>query len=431
MKVYVVNEGDTLQSIAEKFRVSVERLAFDNEIQRQELVVGQALLILEPEQIYTIEEGDTLAGIAEQFGQTVIHLVRSNPYLLNETFLLPGRQIVIDYKNTENREMDVSGYAYSFIKEAVLEETLLYIDELLPFSYGYNEDGSLIAMNDDRLLSEADRFGRRKRMVSTPLDRNERFNNQLVIRLLESSVIQDTLLANILNVMREKGYQALDIDFEFIPAAYREAYVAFIQKTTAMLHDSGFEVSVAVPPKIADDQPGLLYEGIDYEGIGRAADTVFLMTYEWGYKYGPPMAVAPVPNVRRVLDYAVSVIPNDKIYMGIPNYAYDWPLPFERNVTEAETIGNVEAVRRAYQYRTEILYDETARAPYYYYTKDGIQHVVWFEDVRSIREKYNLVAEYGFRGAGYWNLMREFRANWLYVAQITMNPLAQRKFSRR
>ena len=427
MKVYVVNEGDTLQSIAEKFRVSVERLAFDNEIQRQELVVGQALLILEPEQIYTIEEGDTLAGIAEQFGQTVIHLVRSNPYLLNESFLLPGRQIVIDYKNTENREMDVSGYAYSFIKEAVLEETLLYIDELLPFSYGYNEDGSLIAMNDDRLLSEADRFGRRKRMVITPLDRNERFNNQLVIRLLESSVIQDTLLANILNVMREKGYQALDIDFEFIPAPYREAYVAFIQKTTKMLHNSGFEVSVAVPPKIADDQPGLLYEGIDYEGIGRAADTVFLMTYEWGYKYGPPMAVAPVPNVRRVLDYAVSVIPNDKIYMGIPNYAYDWPLPFERNVTEAETIGNVEAVRRAYQYRTEILYDETARAPYYYYTKDGIQHVVWFEDVRSIREKYNLVAEYGFRGAGYWNLMREFRANWLYVAQITTNPLAQRE----
>lgn len=427
MKVYVVNEGDTLQSIAEKFRVSVERLAFDNEIQRPELVVGQALLILEPVQIYTIEEGDTLAGIAEQFGQTVIHLVRSNPYLLNETFLLPGRQIVIDYKNTENREMDVSGYAYSFIKEAVLEETLLYIDELLPFSYGYNEDGSLIAMNDDRLLSEADRFGRRKRMVITPLDRNERFNNQLVIRLLESSVIQDTLLANILNVMGEKGYQALDIDFEFIPAAYREAYVAFIQKTTKILHDSGFEVSVAVPPKIADDQPGLLYEGIDYEGIGRAADTVFLMTYEWGYKYGPPMAVAPVPNVRRVLDYAVSVIPNDKIYMGIPNYAYDWPLPFERNVTEAETIGNVEAVRRAYQYRTEILYDETARAPYYYYTKDGIQHVVWFEDVRSIREKYNLVAEYGFRGAGYWNLMREFRANWLYVAQITTNPLAQRE----
>ena len=427
MKIYVVNEGDTLQSIAERFQVSIERLAFDNEIQRQELVLGQALLILEPEQIYTIEKGDTLVGIAEQFGQTVIHLVRSNPYLLNETFLLPGRQIVITYKGTENREMDVFGYAYSFIKEAVLEETLLYIDELLPFSYGYNEDGSLIAMNDDRLLSEANRFGKRKRMVITPLDRNERFNNQLVIRLLGSSEVQDILLANILNIMEKKGYRALDIDFEFIPAPYREAYVAFIQKAANLLHNSGYEVSVAVPPKIADDQPGLLYEGIDYEGIGRVADTVFLMTYEWGYKYGPPMAVAPVPNVRRVLDYAVSVIPNDKIYMGIPNYAYDWSLPFERNVTEAETIGNVEAVRRAYQYQTEILYDETVKAPYYYYMKEGVKHVVWFEDVRSIREKYNLVAEYGFRGPGYWNLMREFRANWLYVAQITTNSIAQRK----
>ena len=111
--------------------------------------------------------------------------------------------------------------------------------------------------------------------------------------------------------------------------------------------------------------------------------------------------------------------------MGIPNYAYDWPLPFERNVTEAETIGNIEAVRRAYQYQTQILYDETAMAPYYYSTKEGTEHVVWFEDVRSIREKYNLIAEYGFRGAGYWNLMREFRPNWLYVAQITTKTLAQ------
>ena len=83
MKIYVVNEEDTLQSIAERFQVSIERLAFDNEIQREELVVGQALLILEPEQIYTIEEGDTLAGIAEKFERTVIRLVRNNPYLLN------------------------------------------------------------------------------------------------------------------------------------------------------------------------------------------------------------------------------------------------------------------------------------------------------------------------------------------------------------
>ncbi len=131
------------------------------------------------------------------------------------------------------------------------------------------------------------------------------------------------------------------------------------------------------------------------------------------------MAVAPIPSVRRVLDYAVSVIPLSKITMGIPNYAYDWPLPYERDVTVAETIGYLEAIARAYQYRSEILFDENAKAPYFYYQKDGIEHVVWFEDIRSIVAKYELIGEYGFSGAGYWNLMREFRQNYMYINQIT------------
>lgn len=418
MEIYVVKQGDTLQGIATEYGVSAARLAYDNELEGERLVVGQALLILRPQTVYTIEDGDTLQSIADQFQTTVLKLVRNNSYLLNEDFLLPGRQIVISYEATEQRDIEIFGYAYAFIQEAVLEESCLYIQELLPFSYGYNEDGSLIPMNDDRLLTTAVRFGNRKRMVITPLDRYERFNNQLVVRLLSDSQMRDTLLDNILQTMQTKGYEALDIDFEFIPGEYRDSYVAFIAEVRNRLNAEGYMVSVAVPPKVSDDQPGLLYEGIDYAAIGNAADSVFLMTYEWGYKYGPPMAIAPIPSVRRVLDYAVSVIPREKIDMGIPNYAYDWPLPYERNVTEAETIGNLQAVRRAALFGAEILYDEEAQAPYFYYTRDGIAHVVWFEDVRSIQAKYDLIQEYGFRGGGYWNLMREFRQNWMYVNQI-------------
>lgn len=418
MDIYVVKPGDTLQGIASQYGVSAERLAYDNEIDRDILVVGQALLVLTPETIYTVQNGDSLTSIASQFDTTVLQLVRNNSFLLNEDFLLPGRQLVIRYEEQEKRDIEVFGYAYSYIREEILEESCLYIQELLPFSYGYNEDGTLIPLNDERLLENANRFGNRKRMVLTPLDRNERFNNQLVVRLVTDEAMKQILLDNVVNTMQEKGYGALDIDFEFIPGEYREEYVAFIAEARERLFPLGYPVSVAVPPKISSDQPGLLYEGIDYQAIGEAADTVFLMTYEWGYKYGPPMAIAPIPSVRRVLDYAVSVIPREKIDMGIPNYAYDWPLPYVRNETVAETIGNLTAVRRAAQYGAEILYDEDAKAPYYYYTREGVPHVVWFEDVRSIIEKYNLIAEYGFRGGGYWNLMREFRQNWMYVNQI-------------
>lgn len=420
MEIYVVNEGDTLQSIADRFDVSVSRLAYDNEIFQGEIVVGQALIILQPEIVYTVEEGDTLNSIAESFGLTVNDILRNNSFLLNENFLLPGRVLVISYndnndgKNTDN--IDIYGYAYPFIREDVLEEASLYIDELLPFSYGFNEDGTLIYLNDEGLIENALRFDNRLRMVITPLDRNGRFNNQQVVKLLSDENVQDILIDNIILIMNDKGYSALDIDFEFIPGQFRSEYVSFVTKVRNRLNENGYNVSVALPPKVSSDQPGLLYEGIDYAGLGNAANSVFLMTYEWGYKYGPPLAVAPIPSVRRVLDYAVSEIPVEKIYMGIPNYAYDWQLPYERGVTVAETIGNTEAVRRAYRYGTEIMYDEQSQAPFYYYTDDGgAEHVVWFEDVRSIIAKYDLVREYGFAGAGYWNLMREFRPNWVYV----------------
>ncbi len=425
MEIHIVSQGETLQSIAMQYGVSAERIAFDNNIDGTDLVVGQALIIAIPETIYTIQNGDTIQSIADAFGTTELEIVRNNSYLLNESFLLPGREIVISYRGVNETseedilDIEIFGYAYGFIRDDILEESCLYIQELLPFSYGYNIDGTLIPMNDERLLVEAVRFGIRRRMVITPLDANERFNNQLVVMVLSDEGMRENLINNILQTMIEKGYQALDIDFEFIPGEFREAYVAFIAQVRARLNEQGYQVSVAVPPKVSDDQPGLLYEGIDYAGIGNVADTVFLMTYEWGYKYGPPMAVAPIPSVRRVLDYAVSAIPREKIDMGIPNYAYDWPLPYERGVTEAETIGNVEAVRRAFRYGAQIQYDEVSQAPFFYYTLDGVEHVVWFEDVRSIAAKYDLIAEYGFRGGGYWNLMREFRQNWMYVNLIT------------
>jgi spore germination protein len=143
------------------------------------------------------------------------------------------------------------------------------------------------------------------------------------------------------------------------------------------------------------------------------------MTYEWGYTYGPPMAVAPLPNVRAVLDYAVTEIPATKILLGVPNYGYDWPLPFVQGTTRARSISNREAVRLAIYYGTAIQYDETAQSPFFRYTDDvGTVHEVWFEDARSMDAKLRLVAEYGFLGAGFWNLMRPSSQTWLTLASL-------------
>lgn len=127
------------------------------------------------------------------------------------------------------------------------------------------------------------------------------------------------------------------------------------------------------------------------------------------------MAVAPINMVRRVVEYALTEIPREKISLGIPNYGYDWPLPFVRGETKATTVSNREAVQIAIDHGVNIYFDETAMAPYFRYWQYGIQHEVWFEDVRSMKAKFDLIKEYGLTGAGYWQIMQLFLANWLLL----------------
>ena len=161
-----------------------------------------------------------------------------------------------------------------------------------------------------------------------------------------------------------------------------------------------------------------MYSAHDYAAHGQTVDYVVLMTYEWGYTYGPAMAVAPIDKVRQVLDYAMQVIPAGRILMGVPNYGYDWTLPFVQG-TAARSLSNIDAVTLAGQVRASIQYDQTAQAPFFhYYDGDGRQHEVWFEDARSLQAKYALVNEYGLGGVSFWNLNNLFLTNFIVLESM-------------
>ena len=188
-----------------------------------------------------------------------------------------------------------------------------------------------------------------------------------------------------------------------------EAYASFVEQTRQRLNPEGYMVAACPCAENLCRAAGLLYEGHDYALLGEAANLALLMTYEWGYMFGPPMAVAPVNLVRRVLDFGVTQIPPSKILMGIPNYGYDWTLPFVQGQSMAEKISNTEAVERAARVGAQIQYDPVAETPFYRYVDElGREHEVWFENEASIRAKLNLVAEYGLAGVSYWNLMDYF-----------------------
>ena len=371
--------------------------------------------------IYVVKEGDNVDAIAAAAGIPVETLIRDNqidyPYRLavGQSLYIRGT-VPWPYKTT----LTSTGYAYPFIESKVLGETLPYLTDINVFSYGFTEEGNLIyPASDDAWMIEASRkMGVRPVMVLTPIGADGRFNNNLVSALVRNPAVQQKLIWEIGRTMQERQFGGLDIDFEYVLAEDRENYAAFVRLTTQVMNLFGYPVSVALAPKTSADQRGLLYEGIDYRLLGEAANHVMLMSYEWGYSQGPPMALAPLNMVRRVVEYAVSEIPAEKILLGIPNYGYDWPLPYERGTTRARTINNKEAVQLAIDFGVEIRFDETAQSPYFRYWQYGIQHEVWFEDIRSIKGKFDLIQEFGLLGSGYWQLMNFFKANWLMMDEM-------------
>ncbi|RIV16751.1 spore gernimation protein, partial [Alicyclobacillaceae bacterium I2511] len=120
----------------------------------------------------------------------------------------------------------------------------------------------------------------------------------------------------------------------------------------------------------------------------------------------------PINEVKRVLDYAVTAIPREKILMGVPLYGRDWTLPF-RPGTLARTFSPHAAIMQAIAYGVEIQYHPTYQAPYYHYQDAQSQtHEVWFEDARSIQVKCDVVRDYHLRGMSYWELPSTFPESW-------------------
>lgn len=418
--IYVVERGDTLAKIAGTYGTSVARLRSDNGLLAdQPLVPGQALVVLIPARTYTVRPGDTLCGIARQSGLSVGTLLRYNPVLAQGLPLYAGESLTLALREDEAPlgPFLLGGYAYPHIRQGVLRQALPFLERLSIFSYGFREDGTLVVPEDTTLLNEAARFGAVPVLVLTSIDESGQFSTQRASRLFQDQILQTKVLDSLLTVMGEKGYQGLDVDFEYIEEADAAAYLAFLEHARDRLHSRGWFLHADLAPKTSGDQAGLLYVAHDYPAIGRVADWVMVMTYEWGYAYGPPMAVAPLPQVEAVLRYAVSTIPREKILMGLPNYGYDWTLPYDRE-RRAVTLGNQEAILLAAQVGVEIRFDQRTQSPTFQYTRDGADHVVWFEDARSIRAKLALAGELGLAGGSYWNLLRPFAPNWALLSQV-------------
>lgn len=284
MEIYVVKPGDTLAGIAQQYQVSEDLVRRINELpETTELVVGQTIVILIPNVVYTVKEGDTLYQIADENDVSIAELYQNNPQLSSQENIYPGEELVISYQGTKLRSISVNGYAYPYIDREVLRKTLPYLTYLSIFTYGFTADGSLTAVDDQELINTALDYGVAPIMMLSPLDENGVFSNQLASDLLNDEEAKQRLIQNVLGALYEKGYQGVELDFEYIFPEDKELYIEFVNDMRKALNAQGYTVSVDLAPKTSAEQSGLLYEAHDYPALGAAANYVLVMTYEWGY----------------------------------------------------------------------------------------------------------------------------------------------------
>ncbi len=405
--IYTVKEGDTLYKISREYDIPVTILINDNGLPDDDLIVGEDIVVLPPAVTYTVRDGDTVSSVAERYGTSARSIFRENPALSGSETLYPGQTLVISRRSGAwYGTIALDGFAYPFIEDTDLRAVLPFLTYLSVFTHGIAADGSLIAPEgEERLISLAAEYGVTPVMMLTSLAEDGNFSNELVRRILLSDDLSSRLINEAAAKAKSAGYGALDVDFEYI-GDLAPRYVAFLERMKSALSPLSLFVSLA--PKTSSNMPGILYEGHNYEEIGRVADRTIVMAYEWGYTYGPPMAVAPLDKVEKVVNYAASAITPEKILLGTPNYGYDFALPYVKGESAARSLSNAEARDLALAVGAAIHYDPVSQAPYFNYYDAGREHIVWFENARSVRATGELAAASGLSGISVWNVMKFF-----------------------
>lgn len=418
MQIHVVQPGQSIFGIAQTYNSTVGAIVGANEVPNpNNLVVGQTLVIPIIGSFYWVRPGDSLYSIARRFGINYATLARVNG-------IAPNRPLPVGFRlyipPQPRRSAEINAYVEPIAGKVApeLEQSARtaapHLTYLAPFSFQIQRDGTLKEppLNNFRRIAETN--GAVLLMAVTNLEQGQ-FSTELGRLILTNQQLQNTLLDNIIATAKRLNFKDIHFDMEHLPRQLRQSYNAFLRKAKARLSAQNLLMSTALAPKTSATQAGEWYEAHDYKVHGQVSDFVVIMTYEWGYSGGPAMPVSPLPQVRKVIEYALTEMPASKIMMGQNLYGYDWTLPFVQGTT-AKAVSPQDAILLAADHNVPISYDAIAQAPHFDYTDaSGKRHTVWFEDARSIQAKFNMVKELGLRGVSYWKLGISFPQNWLLI----------------
>ncbi|WP_209367807.1 glycosyl hydrolase family 18 protein [Sediminibacillus dalangtanensis] len=416
MEIHVVRPGDTLWSIAFAYQTTIEAIRKTNGLTSDLLMPGLALYVPSPAVLpvryVRIQQDDSLAKLARKWRSTIPLLLQANPDI-SPTNLPIGNVLAIP--SPVRYPIRTIGFIDAFDPASIpelLDEPSASLTYGAVFTYAAQSDGGLSDVDDEELIEALIHRDIDPLMVVSNYAEGT-FSPELAESVLQPEA-RTVLVNNIVHTIEEKGYKGVSLDFEFIPPSSREAFTTFFKELKAAIGDLLLHVNVFAK---SEDMPDNPFSGaFDYLAIGASADLVTVLTYDYGYTEGPPDPIAPIGWVEDVVRYAASLIPESSLTIAIALFGYDWPGTSAANTTgPATALSALEAQQKALENYTVIEYDQEARSPYYTYTLNEQKRTVWFEDIRSLSIKYQLLEAYQLAGAAYWRIGYDFPQNWAYL----------------
>ena len=231
--------------------------------------------------------------------------------------------------------------------------------------------------------------------------------------ILNDPAKQAALVDNLVAMVEDGGYDGINLDTEFLYPKDRAVFTEFVAALSAELRGRGHLVTAALPSKTRDDPANGWSGGFDLAALAPHLDWVAVMTYdEHGYvsTAGP---IASIDWVRAVMDYITSVVPREKVLLGLAGHVFDWRA--EHN--KPRYISYARAIATADAHDVPIYWDNRYKSPFYDYTDPdtGEDRQVWFENRWSYAFKLDLVSEYGLGGVCLWRLGLEDPGLWVEI----------------
>ncbi|MDI9509849.1 MAG: LysM peptidoglycan-binding domain-containing protein [Bacillota bacterium] len=424
MEIYIVQHGDSVESIADRYGISVERLISDNGISNPKiLVVGQALVILIPKETYIVKPGDSLEAIASANGISIMQLLRNNPFLYNREYIYENESLVISF-NTKGK-IQTHAFTDAPLSQDTLYRALPYLTYISVYNYRVSyETSSILNMYDDTNIVElAKRYSTIPLLMISALSLTGSINLEHLYALLLNNQLQDKLIDEAFEILRLSEYKGVNLAISYITDYNQGLYFSIIEKISKILRNTGYIFMVTISPNFSAEV------NIDYSKISLYVDRIIFVENIWPKQAQEPAPVSNVSLIRPFIENVTRTISPSMISIGKPLIGYDWSIPFTPG-SLAHILSLSSIISLAYEENAEIQLDEESQTPYFTYTRPSdrfnLHNIVWFIDARSIKALNDLILEYSLIGTGLWNLRNYYQKLFSIITatfDITKLPL--------